>query len=1786
MSTFSIQGARMPEENRAAQQSETGQPSQSGQIAEDYRGTHRAPRGEFGEGSLDAMDRTYPDDLYSPNGARYYGDTVNASQDRAMHRLILSLRGKPDASVKVYRAAPKGVASEINPGDWVTPNRAYAEMHGDRFDEGFDIIERTVKAKELFTEGNSLFEFGWNPRPESPAPSQGAEQAPTFQASNATIVGPTTFSIDAFHGTPHKIDPEEGFRLDRIGTGEGAQAYGYGLYFAESKGVARGYRDRLAVRSETVEFAGENQEFSVNSREWQRWSELVFNIKNPSRAYDSWSEVRDDIVGIAYTGPVWDAIREAARSINSWDAVSRLNLQPARYAEKANLYTVTLDVEPEQLLDWDKPLSEQSERVKKSIADAWPHTHIALRGTENGQAVYSVWQSGYGETAEGTPEQKASRDLLAAGIPGTRFLDGQSRGKGQGSYNYVIFDESIIKITEENGKQVSVSKAMQEQGAETTFSISPAMAKLDADYMAAVERGDMDAAQKMVDEAQSLKIPNTEIEVIPSTNIDRIIARLAEIIGDADDRAVGLRSIYASEVGAKDLPNSFYRNENSDILDELSGVSTYRVSPDFEFGFPDFKTEKDWLRKALKESKQAGDQPFLALVVGDLQTNEIFADPHEQVIGSPEVIAYIPRPADPVTRDEQGNVIPLSQRFNPERPEITYSISPYEAFEMDPVIQFLMENRVLSKTAARKQLGAERFKAIAAIWDDVPVMAHPSHNAIYGDRGLYPDEAATMLSNMELLPSGATAPDLWAHVQKVSDSARRIAEQSRAQTRIATPSRMEQMDAALARLDSDPAFRRERVAMARRRLDDIQRRHGSLIAAIEVGTKEAEVPRVELIRTIAELEAITRILPPEARGNIGGYKRLAELKTDRGRVNFMVSQIGKVGTALEGWLSEQYREQIDSLLEKTGAKVDQSKIRKGRFTPEVQRVIERIKDIVKLDEAGSEKAMEDIFQKLDDATDPQVIQQLTSDLQLLEMFADMESKSAAVLEGSHRFLSSLINLGRDSRKMLDEQFRTEMAALRGEAIKEFSGGAGILGPNEALYMKQKRGNQKLRQSAYKFHLKNQSMEWLLNAATRPSKDVGTLQGKITKWASRVIHRATHQERRERTRRERAGHAELARIFGTKPGLDTARALYEYKSTIRAVTGIHVKLGRKVEIVPVDAVIAERSDAQMYALGFTAAEVEQLRKLAAENNKRTGRRKRTKLQLERVVNPGVSTELAMTMDQAVYWFMLSRQEGPKSNMERYGWDEASFSALKEFLSPQAREIVTWLSKEYAEGYGPINEVYRQIHFVDMPQVMNYSPVRYETDNRVEDNLMDGRQMMSSTSPGFIKQRQRHSAEPLTQGALDLYFRHMVDSEHYKAWALPMRELRAVLGSKDVQKTIEQQQGRDLNALIQEKLDQFAAGGRKGAFTLPTLDFIRSSFVVAKQAYNWGVALKQLTSFPAYMFDVPVLDFMQYQAEFWVNPGKNFKDMLDIPFVKQRFGEGYDRDMMKVMREFEGMEKPGTRLARAAEWGMIFTRAGDIMPVIVGGYSAYRYRQEQALAEGMSEAQAKAEAELFFEMTTERAQQAGDVKDLSWYQSGGSVARMLTMFMTSPRQYYSNVYESFLDMKAGKKGAGAEFARRFAIGQLVLPVVFQLAGDIVRNAFREPDDRELNPWDYIRAMAIGPFNGLFVMGSVLDTASHWATKGWWFESAQLTGLSEVSRINMGIGRISKMIQAGEIDPETLLKALDDFALAGSSMAGGHWVWYDIGRRLIRSVGLDDEAGELTGEFLDWVESGGNE
>jgi hypothetical protein len=133
----------------------------------DYRGSHTAPyRTEDGVTAPGyEMNRTFPDDVYSPEGYRYYGHGGDAvKMDKETMAIMQKAKGNPDQPITIYRAVPKEFADEdIYTGDWITPNINYAKEHGRRFDDGYHIIEKTVPAKHIWTDGNSIHEFGYDP---------------------------------------------------------------------------------------------------------------------------------------------------------------------------------------------------------------------------------------------------------------------------------------------------------------------------------------------------------------------------------------------------------------------------------------------------------------------------------------------------------------------------------------------------------------------------------------------------------------------------------------------------------------------------------------------------------------------------------------------------------------------------------------------------------------------------------------------------------------------------------------------------------------------------------------------------------------------------------------------------------------------------------------------------------------------------------------------------------------------------------------------------------------------------------------------------------------------------------------------------------------------------------------------------------------------------------------------------------------------------------------------------------------------------------------------------------------------------------------------------------------------------------------------------------------------------------------------------------------------------------------------------------------------------------------
>jgi GNAT superfamily N-acetyltransferase len=131
-----------------------------------YRGRHKAPRADGYSASADSLEGLYPDDVYSKDGGRLYGHG-DPLLDNESAKIVQSLKGKPDETVRIFRAVPEDAESDIHPGDWVTINEKYAKQHGESALGGkYKIVSMIAPARHIFNDGNGIHEWGYDPKPK------------------------------------------------------------------------------------------------------------------------------------------------------------------------------------------------------------------------------------------------------------------------------------------------------------------------------------------------------------------------------------------------------------------------------------------------------------------------------------------------------------------------------------------------------------------------------------------------------------------------------------------------------------------------------------------------------------------------------------------------------------------------------------------------------------------------------------------------------------------------------------------------------------------------------------------------------------------------------------------------------------------------------------------------------------------------------------------------------------------------------------------------------------------------------------------------------------------------------------------------------------------------------------------------------------------------------------------------------------------------------------------------------------------------------------------------------------------------------------------------------------------------------------------------------------------------------------------------------------------------------------------------------------------------------------
>jgi hypothetical protein len=254
----------------------------------------------------------------------------------------------------------------------------------------------------------------------------------------------TISPLDVYHGTPHRFAPTARnplgeFDASKIGTGEGAQVYGHGLYVAENPAVAKGYQETLAGKAFNLKPETERLgiDLPISTRgEFMRQAQaklppekLARNLQNAN--IDSRSLPIDKLTELFKT-----------------------------YQEKSggNLYKADLpDKIIPKMLDYDKHLSEQSPEIQKILL---PYQKEI--GTSFGTGGQILKEIAFDRRMKGLDDSPAAvaQQLREMGIPGVRYLDEKSRSNFmiQNTYKGKPYGEPVSFMTEKQAKDYAAEQ--------------------------------------------------------------------------------------------------------------------------------------------------------------------------------------------------------------------------------------------------------------------------------------------------------------------------------------------------------------------------------------------------------------------------------------------------------------------------------------------------------------------------------------------------------------------------------------------------------------------------------------------------------------------------------------------------------------------------------------------------------------------------------------------------------------------------------------------------------------------------------------------------------------------------------------------------------------------------------------------------------------------------------------------------------------------------------------------------------------------------------------------------------------------------------------------------------------------------------------------------------------------------------------------------------------------------------------------------------------------------------
>ena len=452
-----------------------------------------------------------------------------------------------------------------------------------------------------------------------------------------------------------------------------------------------------------------------------------------------------------------------------------------------------------------------------------------------------------------------------------------------------------------------------------------------------------------------------------------------------------------------------------------------------------------------------------------------------------------------------------------------------------------------------------------------------------------------------------------------------------------------------------------------------------------------------------------------------------------------------------------------------------------------------------------------------------------------------------------------------------------------------------------------------------------------------------------------------------------------------------------------------------------------------------------------------------------------------------------------------------------LTEEDKKFGDMLQKRVNDLYDAENKVYVKLYGIDMPKHENYW---MRSSERSERELMDIKQFMNlDMLPSFMKERAK-APSVYPDDAFKKFARRMHDSKYMTEVFEHYKDLYDTIHSNRVKKAIVKKYDDKRYQALNQSLKRISLGGvNEGYSELNNiLGKAVTNWVVSKISLSETVFVKQLASFTNYAENVPVTDFVKYQAEFWANPKKAIDFMKEFAgeYLDHRFKSGIQNEVLKrIMTSApEDYSKATGIYQKYLNLVTLPVRFGDIGAIYIGGYARAKYLVDQGVP--------LEKARKMFVEETESAQQSGNKAELSEFQEN-PLWRVFTAFKNTNLQYMRKMQDSYIQYTRGEIDA-KQFGKIWGNYMVVQSILYQVLTNI-GTWWRDDDDEELQPMkDVWMRILTSPVAGFPIIGDI--------TEGIFAENYWGLNISGKQDMEAFIGGARDVLN-GKFDPKKIAK-----------------------------------------------------